>query len=92
MKEFSTNGIEGMLSTKHQNSYAQLCELDDKEMKNKEIAAVGAGLSSWFDHSSKLKVMKFKEVMNWPDSSKWKKEIKNEQKQMVMNEVWEPID
>ena len=42
----------------------QLCELDDKEMKNIEISAVGAGLGSGFDHTGKLKVMKFKEVMN----------------------------
>ena len=47
-----------------------------------EIAAVGAGLGGGFDHTYNLKVMKFKEVMNWPDSNKWKEDIENEQKQM----------
>ena len=57
-----------------------------------EIAAVGAGLGGGFDHTYNLKVMKFKEVMNWPDSNKWKEDIENEQKQMVTNEEWEPLN
>ena len=64
--------VEGVLSIIHQNYYAQLCELDDKETKNIEIAAVGAGLGGGLDHTIKLKVMKFKDVMNWPNSDKWK--------------------
>ena len=31
MKEYSTDRLEGVLSTIHQNYYAQLCELDDKK-------------------------------------------------------------
>ena len=87
MKEFGTDGIEGVLSTIHHNYYAPLCEQDDKEIKNR----VGAGLGDRFDHISKLTVMKFKEVMNGPDSGKWKENIKNEHKGMMMNEVWEPF-
>ena len=30
--------------------------------------------------------------MNKPDSSTWKEEIKNEHKQMVTNNVWEPFN
>ena len=44
MKEFGTDGIEGVLSTIHKNYYAQLWELDDEETYKIEIAAVGAGL------------------------------------------------
>ena len=87
MKEYGTNDVEGVLSTIHQNYFAQLCELDNEEMKNIEIAAVGAGLGSWFDHTSKLMVMKLKEVMNGLDNDKWNEEIENK----VMNDVWEPL-
>ena len=65
-----------------------MCELGDEETKNIEISAVGAGLGSAFDHTSEQKVLKFKEAMNGPDSGKWKEEIENEHKQIVMNEVW----
>ena len=41
MKEY---GTKGALSSIHQNCYTQLCKLDDKEMKNIKIAALGAGL------------------------------------------------
>ena len=57
-----------------------MCELDEKEMKNIKIAATGAELGDGFDHTNKLKVMKFKETMNRPDSNKSKEEIKNEHK------------
>ena len=56
-----------------------MCKLDDKEMKNIETAAVRAGLGGEFDHTSELKVMKFKELMNRPDY-KSKEEIENEHK------------
>ena len=36
--------------------------------------------------------MKFKEAMNGPDSDTWKEESGNEDKRMVMNGVWEPLD
>ena len=45
-----------------------------------------------FDHTNKLKVMKFKEAMNDPESDNWKNEIKNEHKQILMNKVWEHLD
>ena len=61
-------------------------------MKNTEFAGVGAGLGIGFDHTSKLKVMRFKEAMSEPDSDKWKEEIKNEYKQMVTNKVWELLN
>ena len=70
MKEYGSDGVKGVLSTIYQNYYAQLCKLDVKEMKNIEIAAVGAGLGGRFDHTSELKVKKFKEAMNGPDSDK----------------------
>ena len=38
MKEFGTNGIECVLSTIYQNYCAQLCKLDDEEMKKIDIA------------------------------------------------------
>ena len=80
MKEFGADGIEAIISTIHQNNYSQFCNLDDEETTNIEIAAVGARLGSRFNHTGKLKVMKFKEGMNRPDSNKWKEEIKNEHK------------
>ena len=55
MKEYSTDGVEGALSTIHQNYYDKLCKHDDKETKNIVIAAVGAGIGSGFDHTHKLK-------------------------------------
>ena len=61
-------------------------------MKNIKIAVVGVGLGGRFNHFSKLKVMKFKEAINGPDSNKWKEEIENEKKKMVTNRVWEPLD
>ena len=45
-------------------------------MKNIEIAAVGAGLSGRFNHTSKLKMMKFKEAINRPDKDNEKKKSK----------------
>ena len=54
MKEFGTDSKKDVLNIIHQNYYAQLCELDDKETKNIEILAVGAGLGGGFDHTSKL--------------------------------------
>ena len=51
-----------------------------------------AGLGGAFNHTSKLKVIKFKETKNEPDSKKWKEEIKNEYTKMVMNGMWEPLD
>ena len=72
MKEDGTDQVEGALSTIHQHYYTQLCELDDKETKNIEIAAVGAVLGGKFDHTSKLKVMKFKEALIGSGSNKWK--------------------
>ena len=90
IKEYDFDGVEGSLSIIHQNYYSQLCKLDDKESKNIKISMVRSGLGGRFDHSSKLKVMKFKEAMNGPDSSKWKEEIKNEHKRMNTNRVWEP--
>ena len=67
-----------------------MCEVDDEETKNIKIATLGAGLGSKFDHTSKLKVMKFKESMNEPGSDKW--EIESEHKRIVTNRVWEPLD
>ena len=72
MKEYCTDGVEGVLSTIHQHYYMQLCKLHDKETKNIKFASVGAGLGGRFNHTSKLKVIKFKEAMNRPDSNKWK--------------------
>ena len=65
----------------------KLTQLDDKETKNIKIVAVEAGLGGGFDHTDKLKVMKFKEAMNRPDSNKWKEEIKNKHKRMAKNRV-----
>ena len=53
-----------------------MCKLDDEKMKNIEIAAVGAGLSGRFNHTSKLKMMKFKEAINRPDKDNEKKKSK----------------
>ena len=55
IKELGTDSIESALITIHQNYCAQLCKLNDKEIKNIKILAVGAGLSGRFDHTSKLK-------------------------------------
>ena len=65
MKEYGSVLVEGALSTIHQNYYAQLCKLDEW----------GVGLGGGFDHTSELKVMKFKEAMNGPGSDQWKEEI-----------------
>ena len=56
MKEYNSDEVEGVLSTIHQNYYAQLCKLDDKEGKNIKILVVRAGLGGGFNHTSKLKV------------------------------------
>ena len=80
MKEYGADRVEGELSVIHQNYYVQLCKLDDKETNNIEIAAVGAGVGGGFDHTRELKMMKFKEDMNGPDSNKWKEETENEHK------------
>ena len=47
-----------------------MCKLDDEEMKNIKIALVGAELGGEFNHTSALKVTKFKEAMNGTDSNK----------------------
>ena len=65
-----------MLSAIHQNYYAQLCKLDDKEIRNREIEAVRAGLGGGFAHNSTLKVMKFKETINGQDRDNGKKKSK----------------
>ena len=70
MKEYSTDRVEGVLSTIYQNFYAPLYKVDDTELKNIEIAEVGAGLGGGFNHTCELKVMKFKEVVNGPDGDK----------------------
>ena len=44
MKEYSSDGVEGMISTIRQSYYAQLCKLDKDQAKNIKIEAVGAGL------------------------------------------------
>ena len=76
MKAYSSDGVESALNIIHQNYYAELCKLDDKETKNIKIAAVGAWLDVGFNHTSELKVMKFKEAMKRPDNNKWKKKSK----------------
>ena len=50
------------------------------------------GLGGGFDNTSELKVMKFNDAINGPDSNKKKKDIENEHKRMVINGVWEPLD
>ena len=92
MKEYDSDRVEHVLSTMYKNYYAQMCELDNKETKNIKNATVGAGLYGGFDHTSELKVMKFKEAVNRPDRNKWKGEIKNKHKRMVTSGVWEPLD
>ena len=57
-----------------------------------EIAAMRAVLCVEFNHSSKLKIMKFKAAMNGPDNDKWKDKIKNEHARMVINGVWEVLN
>ena len=81
MKEFGSYGGEDALSTIRKKLQCSFFELDGKEMKNIKIAALGAGLGGRFNHISELKVMKFKETMNRPDSNKWKEKIKNEDKE-----------
>ena len=92
MIKYCSVGVEGALRTIHQNYYAQLCELDDKETKNIEIEAVGDRLGDRFDHTSESKVMKFKEAMNGPDNDKWKEKKENEPKRIVINGMWKPLD
>ena len=82
IKEYSSARVEGELSRIHQYYYAQLWKLDEDETKNIEIAVVGTRLCGRFNQTSKLKVMKFKEAMNKPNSNKWKEENKNEQTRM----------
>ena len=55
MKEYCSDGEEGVLNAILQNYYAPLCMLDDKKIKNIEIIAVGTGLGGRFHHTSKLK-------------------------------------
>ena len=60
MKEYSSDGVKGAISNICQNYSAQLFEPDDDKTKNIEIAAGGAGPGGRFNHTSELKVMKFK--------------------------------
>ena len=76
MKEYNNDRVEGELSTIHQNYYTQLYKLDDKEMKNIEIAGLGCG----FHHTSKLKVKKFKEALKVPAINGKKKSKMNTNK------------
>ena len=70
MKKISSDGVEGTLTTVHQNYCTQLCKLDEGETNNINIAAVRARLGGEFDHTSELKLMKFKEAMSGLNSNK----------------------
>ena len=91
-KGSGAGAIEAMTSTIHQNCYAQLYMLDDKQMRNIKISMVGAGLGGRFDYTGELKVMKFKEAMNRPNSNKLKEEVKSEKKRMVIQAVWKSLE
>ena len=85
IKKYNPDRVEVALRTIQQNYCTHLCKLDEDGTKNIEIADVGAGFGGGFDHTSKLKVMKFKEAMNGQDSNKWKEDIENRHTRMVMN-------
>ena len=51
MKEYNTDKVESALSTIHENYYTQLCELDEDEIKNIEIAVMETELGGAFDHT-----------------------------------------
>ena len=88
MKAYNSDGVEGALSTIHQNYCTQLYKLDEDVTKNIENAAMGAGLGGRFSHNRKQKVMIFMEAINRLDSNKWKEDIKSEHTRMVMNNTW----
>ena len=52
MNEYGSDGVEGALSTRHQNYYTHLCELDEEKTKSIKIAAVGVGLGGGCDNTS----------------------------------------
>ena len=81
------DGMEGALSTIQENYCAQLCKLDEEQIENIEIVATGAGLGGGFDHTSKSKVLKYKQAINGPDGNKWIQEIESEHARMVSNGV-----
>ena len=49
MKKYGSDGVEGALSTIHQNYYIQRCKLDEDETMNIKISAMEAGLGGRFD-------------------------------------------
>ena len=55
-----------------------LAELDNLEIKNLEIAMVGAGIGGGFTNTKELKVMNYKQAMASPRANEWKNEVKNE--------------
>ena len=56
-----------------------------------ELAAVGAGLGGGFEHTSELKVLKFKQAMKTKDRVEWLKAVEEEHKKMEKYKVWTPV-
>ena len=69
-------------------------EDSDNEEENvviSEILNVRAGIGGGFHHSSKLKVLNYRQAMKSKDKKKWKQEIKKENNQMIKYKVWEAV-
>ncbi len=52
---------------------------------------VGAGIRGRFKNTLELKVMKYHEAINGPDSKAWKEEVRKEHQRMINNGVFEPV-
>jgi hypothetical protein len=52
---------------------------------------VRAGIGGGFTNTQELKVMKYHEAINGPDSDAWKVEVKKEHGRVVHNKVFDPV-
>ena len=89
--EIYTHDLGVLASTKAEFGYQMdLCALsmDNIDQIEEEISLVGAGLGGGFDHTSKLKVIKYNNAMKTKDSDKWEISVEEENKQMKNYKVW----
>jgi hypothetical protein len=56
-----------------------------------EYVSIGAGIGGGFTNTQELKVMKYHEAINSPDSDPWKAEVKKEHGRIIHNKVFDPV-
>jgi len=98
-RESASVSIDAVIDSINQNYFAALEECEDEETEEDEIesireslefANVGAGLGGGFEHTSELKVLKYKEAMKSADKDKWDEAIFEEHERMLKHNVFKP--